>query len=141
MLIPMAFMVFYIAGVGIFAFFVRKNAVVNKQVSVQYFRVYDARGSTPPEYLLRVGRHFDNLLQAPIFFMVTGAVCLLYGLNGWVTVSLGWAYVASRMVHSYIHLGSNHILKRAASYFAGWMILLVLWVIILIHHFNTAMPS
>jgi hypothetical protein len=138
MLIPMAFLVFYIAAVGIFTFLVRKKAVTSKQVSIKYFRVYDVRDGAPPEYMVRAARHFDNLLQAPILFLVTGMLCLFFGLNGWVTVTLGWAFVVSRLVHTWVHLGSNNILWRAASYFTGWIIILVLWTILLIHHLNSA---
>lgn len=135
LLIPMAVMVFYIGGVGIYAFFVRKRAVTNKEVSFKYFRTYDG-SEKPPEYLVRLGRHYDNLMQAPMFFLMTSTICLIIGLNSLFVVLLAWLYVLSRMAHTWIHLGSNHILKRAGFFAFGWVLIWSLWILIIVHHFN-----
>ena len=34
---------------------------------------------------------------------------LATGFADWVAVVLSWVFVASRIVHSYIHTGSNHV--------------------------------
>lgn len=131
MIMPMAAMVFYMFGIGVMTFFVRKNAVQTKKVSAKYFRVYDIGEKAPPEFVVRMGRHYDNQMQLPVLFLITGLACLFYGLNGWITVSLGWAFVASRALHTYIHLGSNNIIYRAGAFGLGWILIAVLWVILL----------
>lgn len=131
MIVPMATMVFFIAGIGVMNFMVRRNAVKSKAVSFKYFRIYDA-GSTPaPEFLVRMGRHYDNQMQLPPLFLITGLACLFYGLNGWIPVTLGWIFVVSRVVHTIVHLGSNNVLHRAGAFAIGWLMIVALWVIIL----------
>ena len=49
---------------------------------------------------------------------------------------LGWCFVLSRFLHTYIHLGSNHILYRLSAFFLGWVVVLALWVILLYQHFQ-----
>ena len=41
---------------------------------------------------------------------------------------LAWLYVLVRLVHSYIHLGGNRLGRRINAYFAGWLVLMALWV-------------
>lgn len=130
MIYPMAAMVFYIFGIGIMTFMVRKKAVSSKAVNFKYFRVYDVTSGAPPEFLIRVGRHYDNQMQLPLLFLITCLACMFHGLNGWITVSLAWAFVVSRMLHSFILLGSNNVLYRAQAYALGWILIVVLWIII-----------
>jgi len=132
LLIPMAFMVFYIVGIGIFTLRTRFKAVAQKQVHPKYFKTYDTSQGIPPEYLVRVGRHFDNQLQAPVVFLITLQVCLQIGLTTTPVVLAAWVFIATRVLHTIIHLGTNHVLKRAGSYFAGWIVILVIWTMILI---------
>ncbi len=131
MIIPMAAVVFYIFGIGVATFMVRKRAVMSKAVSFKYFRVYDAKESSPPEFLVRMGRHYDNQMQLPPFFLITGLTCLFYGLHGWIPVTLGWIFLASRVAHTYFHLSSNNVLRRAAAFAVGWIVIVILWIIIL----------
>lgn len=129
----MAVMVFFMFLIGVTTFFVRKNAVVAKKVSVKYFRIYDMRDGEPPEFVVRMARHYDNMMQVPLLFLITGVVCLIYGLHGWIPVTFGWIFVVSRVLHTYVHLGSNNVLKRAGFFAIGWLCILVLWVIIVTH--------
>ena len=40
---------------------------------------------------------------------------------------LAWAYVVTRIVHSFVHLGANKIPPRMAVYGASWLVLLAMW--------------
>jgi hypothetical protein len=138
LLIPMAVMVVYILAVGVYSFSVRSGAVRSKKLSMKYFLTYDpALLGDNAEYVVRVGRHYDNLLQIPLLFLVTGALCLFYGLSGWLPALLGWVFFFSRVVHTYIHLGSNNIVYRFLAYGFGWLIILALWGLLLFQGFST----
>ena len=39
-------------------------------------------------------------------------------------------FVATRAVHSYVHLGSNNVRFRALSYFAGWIVIIAMWLVV-----------
>jgi len=132
MLAPMAAMVFYIFVLGVVNLGVRRNAVRTQSLSLKYFRTYDAREFTPPEFVVRMGRHYDNQFELPLLFLITVLVSIICGIHGRLPVALSWAFVFSRMLHSYFHLSSNHILKRMGSFFLGWIIILALWIVILL---------
>ena len=120
---------FYIVGIGVYIFLTRKKAVEKKEVSFSHFKSYT--GETT-EYLTVVQNHYSNQFQMPVLFMI---VCLLslqqHSVNA-LTIVLASLFFISRVVHSYIHLGSNNILNRAKSYFFGvfmiaFMFLQLVW--------------
>ena len=45
---------------------------------------------------------------------------------------LAWLYVAARIIHALIHLGGNRLRYRIRAYFAGWVVLAVLWVTVVV---------
>ncbi len=55
-----------------------------------------------------------------------------------LTVGLAWFFVASRILHTYIHLGVNKPYPRAKVYILGWLAIFAMWVQIMLHFFNAA---
>ena len=127
LLYPMAFMMFYIFGLGILNFRIRNKALKDKSLSLSYFKTLQATEKTP-EKIIRYGRHFDNQFQLPPFFFITCLTGLVLQMQTPALVVLAWVFILSRIVHSYFHLGSNHILYRAIAYMSGWIILLAMWI-------------
>ena len=84
-----------------------------------------------PEYLIVLERHVDNQFQLPILFLVTGVLAITLKNQSPLIITLSWAFIASRFVHSYIHLGKNNILKRAAVYGLGWVFIVAIWILLL----------
>ena len=124
-------MVFYILVLGIMNFVVRLNAIKSQKLNYLHFKVYDTKSYEVPERVIIFGRHFDNQFQLPMLFLITCLVAQttpLYG--GGSLLPLAWSFVASRAVHSYIHLGSNNVRFRALSYFAGWIIIITMWLVV-----------
>jgi len=50
-------------------------------------------------------------------------------LAGVVFVTLTWAFVVTRLVHAYIHTGSNNVKMRFYAMLTGVTILGAMWVI------------
>ena len=126
---PMAFYILYIGSIIILCFKTRKRAVSKKEMSFGFFKTYSGNAS---ERVIVVGRHLDNQFQVPPLFMIT---CLSLQLTGNVTiltVSLAWGFVASRFLHSFIHLGSNKVPYRFMAFVLGWLVITAMWVILLI---------
>jgi hypothetical protein len=44
-----------------------------------------------------------------------------------VIVWIAWAYVAARVLHAFVHMGSNKIPPRMAIYGVSWALLLAMW--------------
>jgi len=125
---PMIVMVFVIFGLGVSNFVVRYRAIKNKQLKVSHFRAYDSAGGQIPEKVIIFGRHFDNQFQVPMVFLITCVVAQTIPLysTGYLK-QLAWAFVFSRMLHSFIHLGSNNVRLRMLSYTFGWLCILAMW--------------
>ena len=94
-------------------------------------RVEDFRyGESPqvPAAVCLPNRNYMNLLELPVLFYV---ICLILRISGGVTplsVSLAWAYVVLRVVHSLIHLSYNRVFHRLGAFFLSNAGLVALWV-------------
>lgn len=130
---PMIFMVLYIITLGLATFLVRFKAIKSKQLHYAHFKVYDTKNYDVPERIIRFGRHFDNQFQVPMLFLITCVVARTTPLmnNGALPI-LAWSFVATRIIHTYIHLGANNVRHRALSFFAGCMIVGAMWIYIAI---------
>jgi hypothetical protein len=114
-------------GVHIVLFRSRVRMVREGLAPVSYFRTF--QGSVAePEYTIKPGRHFVNLFEAPTLFYAGCLAAMVTGVTGTVVVVLAWGYVAMRYVHAFIHLGGNRVRYRMRAYFAGWLLLIALWI-------------
>ncbi len=128
-----AVMIFYIFAMGICNFIVRFRAIKNKELSVGHFRTYDASKHPVPEKVIIFGRHFDNQFQLPVLFLITLVAAQTMPLYSSSYLSLlAWGFILTRMVHSYVHLGSNNVRLRMLAYVAGWLCLLLMWSLIVL---------
>ena len=91
----------------------------------QYFALNS--GAEPPEYLIQVTQHYDNLFEMPVLFYTV--ITLLYVTGGVnvATVILAWAYVLGRCIHALIHITSNNLLQRRMAFLASSLVLAILW--------------
>lgn len=74
-----------------------------------------------------------NLLELPVLFYV---VCLMLYVTAGVSplaVSLAWAYVVLRILHSIIHLTYNRVLHRLAAFAISNAVLAAIWVLAGVH--------
>ena len=76
-------------------------------------RYYVAYQGEEPEKLRVHARHLINLLETPVLFYIGCIIALVTQQAGILVVGLAWAYVAIRLVHSAIRLGSNNVSRRS----------------------------
>ncbi len=129
---PMGAMVFYVFILGLCNFIVRSKAIRAKKLSLGYFKTHDLKSYDAPENIVRFGRHFDNQFQVPVLFMFTLLAAGMYTPTDKAVFGLSWIFLLTRIIHSWIHLGSNNVLRRAQAYLAGWIVLMLMWVVIII---------
>jgi hypothetical protein len=122
--LPMTFYVFYIWGLAVLTFRTRQKAIRGKEMSFKYFLAYTGSAT---DRVTVVGRHFDNQFQLPVVYLICCLAHLAVGQVNSTTLILAWAFILTRVIHSYIHLGKNHILQRASAYTLGWIVNLLLW--------------
>jgi hypothetical protein len=134
---PMFAMVLLTATVLVILFRSRVRAVRENQISAKYFRIY--QGEIEPESTAKPARHFSNLFEAPTLFYAACLAAMVTQQTGTTIVALAWAYVAARVAHAWIHLRGNRLRLRIRAYFAGWLVLLAMWVLLAVGTGQTAL--
>lgn len=72
--------------------------------------------------------NFRNLFEVPVLFYALVAVALAtHHTPGWLVVGV-WAYVALRVVHSFIHCTYNKVMHRLLAFLTSFGLLVALWV-------------
>ncbi|MEO8002443.1 MAG: MAPEG family protein [Arenimonas sp.] len=79
-----------------------------------------------PDYVLKISNNINNQFETPVLFYAL--VLMLWAMN---TVDIyamvfAWGFVAARIIHVYIHTGSNIVPVRRAVFTVGCMFLVLL---------------
>jgi hypothetical protein len=104
----------------------RISAVRARRLKPSDFR-YGESANVPGELSLP-NRNYMNLLELPILFYV---LCVVLFVTGKVTnnaVTLAWVFVATRIVHSGIHLSYNNVLHRLLAFASSLIVLIALLI-------------
>jgi len=126
---PVAVLVFWTMLVLLHLGLSRMQAVRRKEIAPAYFRAY--RGDAP-ERLVILERHYRNLLELPLLFYSGALIAYVTGgVDGWI-LAFAWAFVALRLLHSMSHLGGNRVRIRFRLFLAGFAVLAVFWLGILV---------
>jgi len=80
-----------------------------------------------PERARQASNAFDNQFQLPVLFYVACLIAVGFGATPFEVV-VAALFVVSRYVHAFIHVTSNHVIRRFQAYLAGVVLLCVLWV-------------
>jgi len=129
---PMIVQAFLTLAIYVVMFSRRKAAVRSGEARMTDFRVPSAE----PDRSATAVRAVANQYELPVLFYV---VCLsLYVTNGahWLAVILAWIFAVSRILHAVVHLGSNDLRLRMPTFVAGFIAVVLLWLILAFHVFN-----
>jgi hypothetical protein len=80
-----------------------------------------------PDHIRQLGRSFENQFQLPVLFYALAALALATRLVDLSLVVMAWCFVASRIVHAFIHTSSNNVRHRFNAYLVGVIVLLAMW--------------
>lgn len=78
----------------------------------------------------RAADNFRNLFELPVLFYLALVVAALTQQVTAIALSLAWAFVALRIVHSAIHCTYNRVWHRFYAYLAGGLVLWALWAVL-----------
>jgi hypothetical protein len=81
-----------------------------------------------PARLRQIGNNFDNQFQVPVLWYAGVALLLATRLADAATVVLSFMFVATRLVHTLIHTGSNNLARRFYAFAAGFGCVLAMWI-------------
>jgi hypothetical protein len=124
-ILPMAALVGWTLIVLTLVPIIRVRAVTSGRAHVKDFRYGESSG-VPGDVSLP-NRDYMNLLELPVLFYAACLVLLATNRIDPLMITLAWAFVAARIVHSLIHLTYNNVLHRLLAFAAGGFIVLVMW--------------
>jgi hypothetical protein len=81
-----------------------------------------------PARATQIGNCFKNQFEIPVLFYVLIALALPVRHADFVIVLLSWVFVITRFAHAGIFVSSNDLGQRSMAWFAGVLVLLVMWV-------------
>lgn len=80
-----------------------------------------------PARATQVANAFSNQFQLPVLFYVLVVLAIAMGQVTLPLVVLAWLFVVARLVHAYIHTGSNYVPHRFYAFAASFFVLVGMW--------------
>ena len=81
-----------------------------------------------PTEIKKWGFNFDNQFDVPTAWYAASALIVATSKIDLFFILLSWFFVGSRVVHSYIHTGSNYVRYRMYAFLGGFGALTIMWV-------------
>jgi hypothetical protein len=85
-----------------------------------------------PESVIKINNCIRNQFEVPVLFYVLTLILWSLGAVNIVVHVVSWSFVATRIVHAYIHTGSNYVPLRRRVFSIGVLLLLVLGLFALV---------
>jgi hypothetical protein len=82
------------------------------------------------EAALKAANNYKNLFEIPVLFFAAAAFALITRtVDGWM-IGLAWLFVASRVLHTIIHVTSNTVMLRGPVFMIGFVAVMAMWLLI-----------
>jgi hypothetical protein len=89
-----------------------------------------------PESVLKINNCIRNQFEVPVLFYVLILILWSLGPVNVFVQGVSWLFVATRIVHAYVHTGSNYVPIRRSVFSIGILILLVLTIFAVVALFS-----
>jgi hypothetical protein len=103
----------------------RRQALVSKETKIRDIALGQPNW---PTRATQIGNCYRNQFELPVLFYVLIALALPLRHADFVIVLLSWVFVVTRFAHAGIFVTSNDLNRRSLAWFAGVLVLLVMWV-------------
>jgi hypothetical protein len=87
----------------------------------------DSNKSAYPESVQNFANNYQNQFELPVLFYVVLTFAMIIGLVDAVLTVLAWAFVGSRLLHSFVQTGKNNIAFRFKAFVGGLVFLVGMW--------------
>ena len=81
-----------------------------------------------PQHVRQWGNNFDNQFDLPTVWYALTALIVATAKIDLAFIILAWVFVASRLVHTYIHTSTNTVIYRMFAYLGGFGAITLMWV-------------
>lgn len=129
LIVAVAAQVLLTFGIAVWLGFERVPRVARGEIKAKDVAV--SRDAWPMQARL-LSNSFDNQFQLPVLFYAGVLLSLSAGAAGWAEVVLAFAFVALRYWHAGIHVTTNNVVQRFAVYAAGFAVLVLYWLVVVV---------
>lgn len=126
---PALALIFWIFVVGVILLLRRREAFLSRQVKPDEVSVSTERYPVPARL---AAANFSNQFETPVLFFALIMLAIEVRATGYAMAALAWLYVATRVVHTLIHIGPNKLPVRGAVYGVGCIALFGMWLGVLL---------
>jgi hypothetical protein len=109
--------------------YVRTRAIRIGEIKAQNIAL---REPNWPPGITQVGNAYHNQLELPVLFYVLTILSLVTRHADLLFVVLAWIFVASRIVHAYIHVTDNNVNRRGPIFGLGAFVLTIMWLVFMV---------
>lgn len=124
-LVPMLALV-VLTFIGFIRMAAARGAAVKGGHDPAYYKAH--LGTPEPEATVAAVRHFGNLFELPTLFYAACITAFVLPAVGTWTLILAWAWVASRVLQSGVHMSYNNPTHRGGAFMIGVIVMLALWI-------------
>lgn len=79
-----------------------------------------------PDEVLKASNNIQNQFQTPILFYALVFAFIVTQTVSMTVLVLAWVYVISRLIHAYVHTGSNYVPVRFRVFIVGVVTLIIM---------------
>lgn len=80
-----------------------------------------------PVRIQQVSNAYRSQFELPVLFYVLTVLAIVTRHADFLFVALAWLFVVTRLVHAYIHTGTNYVPHRFYVFVAGFVVLVAMW--------------
>ena len=131
-MVPVFLQMLLIGLVGVATALARVKAVKAGETRLKDIALNNAAWSGAAQ---KLGNNFNNQFQLPVVYFAFAGLALALNAIDSVLIALGFAFLALRMVHTYIHTGKNEVVPRFKVFLATFGVLFLMWLWLAIHVF------
>jgi hypothetical protein len=103
----------------------KRRAVREGQVKLGDVAVDNSRW---PDGVRKINNNYNNQFELPVLFFAILPLLIMLVKVDWLQVALAWVFIASRILHSLIHMGSNIIMQRGLAFVVGFFAIGLMWL-------------
>ncbi|MFJ5370489.1 MAPEG family protein [Bosea sp. CER48] len=126
---PALAMILWIFVVAVILMLRRKDAFASGAVKTSDVSLSTERYPAPARL---ASANFSNQFETPVVFFALIMLAMEVGATGYAMAVLAWLYVATRVIHTLIHIGPNKLPLRGAVYGIGVIALFGMWIGVLL---------
>lgn len=83
-----------------------------------------------PESVMKINNNIRNQFEVPVLFYVLAFALWALDAVHWIALAAAWLFAISRVVHAWVHVGSNYVPNRRRAFTVGWWIVLAMALLV-----------